>query len=295
MKITTVLLSLFVAAVWGLNSVITKVGAEQLPPLTLLLLRYIITGCLLLPFSKIKLAEIKPLLKIAFLESVLTNGSIYVAFKYLPPSTSSLLLQTGCPIAVCIACLLGKETITGYGIAGIVLSLFGASIIFGIPEINLAGCGLIMLSRLSWGYTQILYKQIPHVSSSAFIVWISLLAIPFLLPAALLSEGNIISNLQTVKNVPAVLLNLSYQVGFMAAAMIIWQKLIARYGVNKITPFSILQIIFGILGGVVVFNDVVSWNILVGSVVIGSGVLITLYHRRVVAPRVASCCNAVEK
>ena len=62
----------------------------------------------------------------------------------------------------------------------------------------------------------------------------------------------------------------------LSVAIVLWQKLIAINGVNKIAPFSTLRIVFGIAAGVLMFNDPLSWQILLGSTLVTIGVILTM-------------------
>lgn len=286
MHIFVALLATFVAASWGLNAAVTKYGALNIPPLTLLVFRYFLTALIFLPFAKIKKSETGPLLKIAFLEGVVTNGAIYTAFKYLSPTASTLLLQTGAPLAVMLACIFGRERISKKETAGIILSLAGVVVIAGLPDISLLGCALILLSRLSWASTQLLYKKLPSITAASFIAYMSLFALPFLIPAALISDYAAYGGVTDIKW-GRLAVNMVYQVGVLSLSMIIWQRLIAAYGVSRISPFSILQIVFGILGGIALFGDVITLKMALGIAMVTSGLILTVYSRRSVVPKVA--------
>lgn len=284
MNFFTASLAVFVAASWGLNAAVSKYGALEIPPLTLLVFRYLLAGLIFLPFAKIKKSEIKTMFQIAFLESVLTNGAIYVGFKYLPPTASTLLLQTGAPIAILIACIFGKEHISRKEILGILFSLSGVVVIVGLPDISITGCVLILLSRLSWGSTQILYKKVPSITPPSFIAYLSLFALPFIIPMALISDYAVYGGITKI-NWTSLGVNMIYQAGVLSLSMIIWQRLIARYGVNRVSPFSILQIVFGILGGIVLFGDVITPKTALGIFMVTTGVVITAYSRKSVIER----------
>ena len=69
---------------------------------------------------------------------------------------------------------------------------------------------------------------------------------------------------------------MAFEVIVLSVAIVLWQKLIAINGVNKIAPFSTLRIVFGIAAGVLMFNDPLSWQILLGSSLVTIGVILTM-------------------
>ena len=114
----------------------------------------------------------------------------------------------------------------------------------------------------------------------------SLFALPFLIPAALISDYAAYGAVTDIKW-GRLAVNMVYQAGVLSLSMIIWQKLIASYGVSRISPFSILQIVFGILGGIVLFGDVITPKMGLGIAMVTSGLVMTVYSRRSVIPKVA--------
>jgi drug/metabolite transporter (DMT)-like permease len=69
---------------------------------------------------------------------------------------------------------------------------------------------------------------------------------------------------------------MAFEVIILSIAMVLWQKLIAVNGVNKIAPFSTLRIVFGIIAGVLIFDDPLNWQIIIGSVLVTLGVFLTM-------------------
>lgn len=274
MKLLTVLSAIAVTAVWGLNSSVGKMAVNNLPPFALLSMRFLLIFALFAPFSKIAKADMLKLFGIAFTANVVSNGLCYTAFFYLQPTASILLLQTESIVTMIMAFLICGETVSKRQGAGVLTAAAGTLIVFGMPELNLWGAMLIMLSRFSWGLTQIWYKDIKQTDGCTFIAYSSLFAVPFTVLISLLTETKELAH--AIAQIEWISFSwiMAFQVFALSSAMILWQKLIARHGVNKIVPFSVLQVIFGILGGVILFNDTLTWNILAGSILISAGVLI---------------------
>lgn len=61
------------------------------------------------------------------------------------------------------------------------------------------------------------------------------------------------------------------------------QKLRLRFlllasGVNKISPYSILQIVFAILGGVILFSDIINLKVIIGVILISLWAIFSTYE-----------------
>ena len=275
MKLSAILLSLFVVIMWGINPAISKLGLEQIPPFAFLTIRYSIIALIFLPFARPSKRELWQLFVVAMTSNVINNILCYIAYLELSPSASSLLLQTEGPISVLMACIWAKERINFRQVLAIILSFIGVVIIMDIPQMSFTGIALILLSRFFWGACQIIFKGTKHMSTPTFLAYSYLFAIPFTAAGSLWIENYNYRDLMTV-NWQIAGWSLAFEVIILSLAMVLWQKLIAVNGVNKIAPFSTLRIVFGIAAGVIIFNDPLDWQILLGSVLVTMGVFLTM-------------------
>ena len=275
MKLSAIFLSLLVVFIWGVNPAISKLGLQELPPFTFLTIRYTIVALMFLPFAKPTKKELGQLLFVAITSNVITNMLGYIAYKELSPSASSLLMQTEGPISVLMACIWAKERINLKQILAILLSFIGVVIIMDMPEMSFYGVALILLSRVFWGACQIMFKNTKHMNISTFLAYSYLFAVPFTAVGAVWIEDFRFDSLANVNWIIAGWV-MAFEVVLLSVAMVLWQKLIAVNGVSKIAPFSTLRIVFGIAAGVIMFNDQLSWQILLGSALVTLGVILTM-------------------
>ncbi len=275
MKLSAIFLSLFVVIMWGINPAISKLGLEEIPPFAFLTIRYSIIALIFLPFARPSKRELWQLFVVAMTSNVITNILCYVAFLELSPSASTLLLQTEGPISVLMACLWAKEKINFKQVLAILLSFVGVVIIMGLPQMSFTGMALILLSRFFWGACQIVFKGTKHLPIPTFLAYSYLFAIPFVGAGSIWIEEYDYRLLADV-NWHIAGWSMAFEVIVLSIAMVLWQKLIAVNGVNKIAPFSTLRIIFGIAAGVLIFNDPLNWQILVGSGLVTIGVVLTM-------------------
>ncbi len=275
MKLSTIFLSLLVVFIWGVNPAISKLGLQELPPFTFLTIRYAIVALIFLPFARPTKKELWQLLFIAISSNVITNMLGYIAYKELSPSASSLLIQTEGPISVLMACIWAKERINLKQVLAILLSFIGVIIIMDMPEMSFYGVALILLSRVFWGACQIVFKNTKHMDISSFLAYSYLFAVPFTAIGAVWIEDFDYASLGKVNWVVAGWV-LAFEIVLLSIAMVLWQKLIAVNGVSKIAPFSTLRIVFGIASGVLIFNDPLNWQILLGSALVTLGVVLTM-------------------
>ena len=275
MKLSAVLGAIFVVIIWGINPAISKLGLLEIPPFTFLTIRYLITALIFLPFARPYKRELKQMFVVALTSNVITNILIYMAYLDLSPSASSLLLQTEGPISVIMACIWAKERINIKQAVSILLSFIGVGVIIGIPQMSLAGVVFIILSRVFRGICQIVFKDTKHISVPVFAAYSYLFAIPFTAAGSIFYEHYDYRRLAEVDWSIAGW-SMAFEVVMLTIVMFMWQRLIAANGVNKIAPFSTLRIIFGIMAGVLLFNDPLNWQIIAGSVLVTFGVVLTM-------------------
>lgn len=156
------LLALFIAsAVGGLNPVVLKIGLRELPPLTLIALRFFLATCILLPFIYKKLRHLskRDIAKLTIVSSLFTlNVALFTTGIGNTTVIMSQILSMISPIVVGIFAIfivkehMQKENIIGVGIAmiGVIFlmtqSYNGAGNTFGTPFGNM----LVFLSMIFW-------------------------------------------------------------------------------------------------------------------------------------------------
>lgn len=269
-----IFLALFVVVIWGINPAVAKLGMLEIPPFWFLSLRYLFTVLIFLPFAKVQREDWKVIFVYAIFANVLSNGAQFVAFQFLSPTASTLLLMTETPITVIMAAFFCHEKVSLPATCGIVLSMAGVVTVLGLPEIHIGAAILIILTRIAWGYCQLLFKNTSNLQAAAFISLTALIAFPFTLAAAVAAEPDGLQKIMAADWQIQGWIFL-FQALMLSLAMVLWQKLIAWFGVSQISPFAVLQIVFGILGGVVFFSDRLNGNTVLGIILISSGVLLT--------------------
>ncbi|MBB4199573.1 drug/metabolite transporter (DMT)-like permease [Rhodoblastus sphagnicola] len=134
---SAVTLLVLTAAMWGANGVVSRAAVGEVPPLTLVTLRWLVVCGLLLPFLRGKLRKAAPVLRARKTYLVLMALCGYTGFNvlfYLAGSRTSavniVLLQGAIPATVlAIGALFKGLPATPLQIAGMGLSFSGAGLI----------------------------------------------------------------------------------------------------------------------------------------------------------------------
>ena len=143
---------------------ISKIGLNQIPPLSFAGLRFLMAGILLLPFVKNELAKTRPdfwkLVGISLPSTI--NISLFILGIRLISSTASAIIYLLVPIATAIiAHFLIKERLGFKKIIGIIVGLVGALIVILGPlgQVSLWGNLLVLAAALSYSFYPVLSKQ----------------------------------------------------------------------------------------------------------------------------------------
>lgn len=275
MDLASVITAICIVACWGFNAAIGKMGVLEVPPLAFLSIRFILSALIFLPFAKVNRSHLKTLLLISLLLNVGHMGCIFIALKYLPASSASVLQQSEVPMAIVLACLFGHEKINFRQVIGIIIAFAGILCIFGIPNINGIGLAAALFSGLFWAFAQLAFKKAPKLEPYAFLAYTSLFSVPFLgLASYIFEDINYADALRAADY--KFYLSMAYQVLVLGVAMMLWQRVVAKNGINKATPFTLLHIVFGIMGGMVLFGETLNMYIVGGALLIISGVALTM-------------------
>lgn len=278
MKLSSIIIAICVVACWGFNASIAKIGVLQVPPLAFLTIRFIFSALVFLPFAKVKKSQLKMFFLIALLLNVFHMGFIFAALKFLSASSASVLQQCEVPMAIVLACLFGQEKINARQTLGVIVSFLGILCIFGIPDINIWGLIAALLSGMFWAFAQLAFKKAKTIDPYFFLAYTSLFSIPFLgLGSYLFEDNNYLAIFQAANY--KFYISMVYQVLILGVAMMMWQRVVAQNGINKAIPFTLLHIIFGIMGGMIFFDETLNIYIISGAFLIILGVALSIFQK----------------
>ncbi len=188
--------------IWGANFVVAKVTLQEFPPMSLAFLRFALASLFLAPFflaetKKVKIDK-KDLPKLVAAGIFITSLNIAFFLEGIQRTTAinASMLTLVIPVfSVLSGWWFLKEKILVINLVGIMLSLTGALIIIGLPQIlsgnfspqTLTGNALIVLASLSWVIGATISKSLSGKYSSLIITAIAFMVstIVMLIPAAL--------------------------------------------------------------------------------------------------------------
>jgi len=276
------LIALAVPLLWGFGLAISKLGMEQLPPMLINGLRWIIAGLVLVWWFPIPKKVMKEIFLVSFVAVTLQYGLTYTGVSMIDASSAVLLVQSEVPFGVLVAFFMLKERPPIKNIIGLFIAFTGLVVLTGAPNLEgkYFGVFLVLLGALTWAFGQVLAKPVSEKISSpiALTAWIGILGGPQLIIASAFVEGDTLKHI-TSANYVAWSIVLYLALLMTAVGYSFWYYILKRYPVNKVMPIHLLLPVSGIITAIVLLKERPSIEVFVGGVIILLGVGLILISR----------------
>jgi O-acetylserine/cysteine efflux transporter len=272
--------------IWGLNFVVVKIGLAQMPPLLFVALRFAVVALILAPFVKPPRGHFLPIFGISFTLGFLHFALMFTALKTIDVATAAITIQLQVPIAALMAAVVFKDTLGWRRTLGMAVAFAGVALISGEPRLDGQYLALAMVigGTIVWAVANVQIKLLTEVNGTALNAWVAVFATPQLLLGSLVLEtGQWHALAQADWN--AFLAILYQAVLVVAIGYGTWYRLLRRYDINQVIPFTLLVPIFGVAGGVLFLGEVLTLSLMVGGCLTVAGVAIIVLRRpKVAAP-----------
>jgi len=294
-KLSHVVLLLFVVAVWGINFVFVKTGLLEVPPILLCFFRFFLVSIPAVCFIKRPAVSFKWVAIYALVMFVL---QFVLMFKGLHSGVSaglgSILLQTQVFFSILFAAIILKEKLNRWQLFGAILSFSGIAFVgFHLgSSASLSGLLLVIAAAATWGLGSVIVKKMGKTQSASLLVWGSLIAWPPLLLLSLFMEESspVLLDVHHLTNASYGSI-LFITLGSTVFGFGVWNWLVQVYPLATIAPFTLLVPIFGMLGSVLFLGEVLEpWKVVAGMLVIG-GLCFNLIGAHLLARREKAALN----
>jgi O-acetylserine/cysteine efflux transporter len=281
-------LAVLVALIWGTNFVAIRTGLDSVPPLLFLAVRFVVV-CVPAVFL-VRRPELpwRDLALIGLFTSLGQFALMYIALHLgMPPGLSSLVLQAQVLLTVVIAAFWLRERPSlpqrlgvALGGAGLVVIAVGRGL--AAPVVPLL---VLVLAAVSWAVGNVLTRRAGALTGPSaglgVTVW-SGLVVP--LPALALSF--VIEGPQAIgaalTHVPwSAVLSTAYT-AYLSSLLGygIWNTLLSRHPVARVTPFAMLVPVFGIAAAALAYGERPTVLEAVGGAVLLAGVAVAVLRPR---------------
>lgn len=271
----SVLLSMS-ACIWGGMFVVVKIIVDEIHPIQLVWLRYLIAIIFLMIFSLLRREKWHwnwSDLRLIFLIGLIGNTISIVAQEtgtWLSSAQTGAVITSATPTFMLIfAWLILKEKMTSVKIISVIMATLGVIMIVGLHlsgNYILYGVLSLIVAALTWALMSVLVKKVNHYSSLQTTIISTMVAIVCLTPIIMLNPsalGNI--NFLNIK----VILCLFY-LGVISTAMafVMWNQGLKLVNASSSGLFFLLQPIVGTLLGWLLLGENISISFIVGTILI---------------------------
>jgi len=195
-----------------------------------------------------------------------TGASRMVVFVYLAPFITAFGLHF----------LIPQERLSARQWAGVLIAFGGVALAFGDGFASgrgtLIGDFFGVLGALFWALTTILIRatRLAAIAPAKTLLYQLVVSAPMLLAAAwLLGEPGVI------RLTPPVVLAFAYQCAVVAfASYLAWFWLLRRYLAARLSVFTFLTPIFGVLAGVLLLGEPITAVFLAAALLVGAGLVL---------------------
>lgn len=268
-----IFLAALVASIWGLNYVVIKIGMRDVPPIFLAALRFLFASFPAIFFIRRPKLPLRVVATYGFFTFAVFFGLLFAGMSQgVTAGVASVAVQLNVFLSIGLGSLLRRERPTVGQLIGIAVASGGLLILLCNQGVDapLLGIGLIFLGALSWAIGNLIVKSFGNVDALALVVWGSAFAWPILLFSSIeiygaATLGKILRNLNWASL--GALLYLVVPVtlfGFGA-----WSHLIKKYPISKVTPFSLLTPVVGVIASTLLLDESIEpWKITSAALVL---------------------------
>lgn len=275
-------LAVAVAAVWGFNFVMIKLGLRDFPPVLFSCLRFALAATPLL-FIGLRGGPPVPwryIVGIGVSLGVVKFSLLFIGMDIgMPAGLSSLVLQSQAFFTALFAAALLGDRPGPRQVAGMAVAFGGIGVIaLEMPAgDSLLGLGLVVAAAACWGVSNIIMKKARAPDLFRLMLWVSLIP-P--LPLFLLSLG-----VEGPERIAAALTGLSAMgiaaLVYIAAGATLfgfaaWGFLLRSHPASLVAPFSLLVPIFGMTSSALVLGESLTAVKLAGAALVFVGVALTV-------------------
>jgi len=270
-----------VCLIWAMNNVISKVvvAGWHVPPLLYAAMRFGIVLIATLPWL---LPMPRPAWRTLAVGLLMGGGSfaiLFVGLQTVTPSEAAIVSQAGVPITTLLSIVMLGERIAWRRALGISLTLAGVLLVVWEPGFAVsAGMLFILASAFFGSLGAVLMKQMDEIAPLRFQAWVGLMGFAVLTPVSLLLERPDWGIVQAA-GWPLIAALLFSALIVSVVAHTAYYVLIQRYEANLLSPLTLITPLATIGLGVAITGDHLDTQMIAGSAIALTGVLIVALRR----------------
>lgn len=283
MPLTHFLLVLLVVMIWGVNFIFVKFGLDELSPLLLCAMRFILASIPAVFFIRPPAIPFRIIALYGLFMFALQFLFLFMGMNAgMTPGMASLIMQLQVFISMFLVAFILGEKPSLIEIAGALLAFSGIGLVamHFDQNISLWGFLFVLAGSVSWGIGNLISKKASKVNMIALVVWgcfiaafpMTILALIFEGPASIAQSFH-----QLTWHGVEALIYIVYVSTWLGYG--IWNWLLARHSVGLIVPFTLLIPLVGMASSALVLGETFElWKIEAGLLVI-SGLCVNVFGK----------------
>ncbi len=253
------MLALVVIVVWGMNFVVIKVGLDDIPPMLLGSLRFMLAAFPAVLFIKRPQMPLRWLLAYGATISLGQFAFLFSAMKVgMPAGLASLVLQSQAFFTLFFAVLFLGERLRLANLVGLLIAAGGLLLIGmqGDRSMTLAGFVLTICAASMWALGNVVTRKVGKVNLVGLVVWGSLIPpLPFLALSWILEGPDVIEAALRSFGMDSFLVLIYLAFGATILGYGLWSRLLSRYPANTVAPFSLLVPVVGLTSAALLLDE----------------------------------------
>lgn len=270
---------------WGLSFVWFKIVIKYYEPITIIFLRLVISGTLLLlfllitgKFEHIRRKDIKWFLALAFTQPLCYFLGESFGLKLVSSTIASVIISTIPVFSPLIAYYTIKEKFSRYSLAGILVSFAGVMIMIVRKDLTLnaapAGIALLFFAVLSALFYAIIIRKFSfNYSPLTIITAQNVIGIFYFLPLFLLMDFSHFITVHPTFELVSALLQLA--VFASTFAYMLYIIALREFGVTRANIFTNLIPIFTAIASWIILGELLTAAKVAGIIIVISGVIVS--------------------
>ncbi|MCM3713335.1 DMT family transporter [Halalkalibacter oceani] len=274
---------------WGTNFAFSRMVIEEIPPIQLSVIRWLIVSIVFLPFVINEVKANKAILKANWKVLILLaitgvggfNTLLYIAIQYTTSINASLVNSLSPLLIVVLSVMFLKERIVPWQFVGIVVSLAGVVVVVtgGSMEAIVAlrinpGDVIVVAAVICWSIYSVLMKRfgVDLPKKATFLITIYI-AIACLIPFALFERTY--EPLELTSLSPSLMLTVVYLAlfpGFLS--FICWNEGVMQVGPGRASNYLHMIVLFTTVLAVLFTGESLAKAQLIGGILILTGVIL---------------------
>ncbi|MEO1039707.1 MAG: EamA family transporter [Pseudomonadota bacterium] len=288
------LLLFSICFIWGVNFVVAKwsvsgtpvivEGFEGSPPLFFAFLRFALLYAILAPWLLPVPKQMGAVIGAGLTMGAIQFALLFIGLRYATPSSIAIVVQLAVPFTTILSVMFLSEKVGWVRTTGMAMAFAGASLVVlkpaefsftigllaGVGGALAAAAGAIFVKRIDM-------KPIPLQA------WIGLFSWPPLLILSLIMERDqVAATLAGGWPFFATLIFTVLLVNVFGHGAFYW--LLKRYDASLIAPLTLMAPLIGVICGVVLLGDPVTWQLIAGGLIALAGVGVVAARRSSTTP-----------